>query len=104
MFYCRAVLALAHRASHDVFHMNDETPRKNSLRLKGFDYSTRQTYFVTIVCNDRKNHFSNEDFTRESMEILLNQRLELQFNLYSYVFMLNHFHALLGPGPSDLSL
>jgi len=84
--------------------MDEESPRKNSLRLKNFDYSSRRCYFVTIVCEDRKNYFSDSRIASESLEILLDLRVKLALKLYSYVFMLNHFHGLLGLGESGLSL
>jgi REP element-mobilizing transposase RayT len=84
--------------------MKVEAPRKNSLRLKNFDYAARRCYFVTIVCDDRKNQFSNARFAAESINILLDLRRTLEIKLYAYVFMLNHFHGLISLGESGTSL
>jgi len=47
--------------------MNDDEiyARKNSLRLKNFDYSASRVYFVTIVVSERKNLFYNREFAEE---------------------------------------
>ena len=34
--------------------------RRNSLRLKGFDYSWHRIYFVTINAHDRRPLFKND--------------------------------------------
>lgn len=82
----------------------DVSPRKNSLRLEGFDYSARRAYFVTIVANDRKAFFNNKKFAAEVIEILLDLRRKMNFNLYVYCLMPNHFHAIIGCGDSNKSL
>ncbi|MCW5958813.1 MAG: transposase [Pyrinomonadaceae bacterium] len=78
--------------------------RKNSLRLKEFDYSLRRVYFVTIVVEGRRNLFYNKQFGKEVVDCLLNLREELKFNLYGYCLMPNHFHALIGIGESAKDL
>ena len=84
--------------------MGEETLRKNSLRLANFDYSARRCYFVTIVCEERKNIFSDSRIANDSAKILLELKATLLLKLYCYVFMLDHFHILLGLGESELSL
>ena len=36
-----------------------EKPKRNDIRLKQYNYSTRGAYFVTICTQDRKNILSN---------------------------------------------
>ena len=91
---------------HQIYFkfMNDEDDfytRKTSLRLKGFDYSSRRVYFVTIVAEDRRNLFHNKEFAKEVVDCLLNLREEMKFNLYGYCLMPNHLHALIGIGESE---
>lgn len=84
---------------------NDEKyTRKNSLRLKDFDYSSRRVYFVTIIVEGRKTLFYNKEFGKEVVDCLLNLREEMKFNLYGYCLMPNHLHALIGIGDSEKDL
>ncbi|HXH69880.1 MAG TPA: transposase, partial [Pyrinomonadaceae bacterium] len=78
--------------------------RKNSLRLKGFDYSARRSNFVTIVTEHRQTFFNDERIAEAAVEVLLNLREKYKFNLYSYCLMPDHFHALIGIGDSEMSL
>ena len=78
--------------------------RKNSLRLKDFDYSSSRVYFVTIVVTNRRNVFYNEKLAKEVVECLLNLREEMKFNLYGYCLMPNHLHALIGIGEFEKDL
>ncbi len=58
--------------------------RKNSLRLKNFDYAARHSNFVTIVTEHRQTFFTDERIANAAIEVLLNLRLKYRFNLYSY--------------------
>jgi REP element-mobilizing transposase RayT len=78
--------------------------RKNSLRLKGFNYSARRSNFVTIVTEHRQPFFNDERIANATVEVLLNLREKYKFNLYSYCLMPDHFHALIGIGDSEMSL
>jgi putative transposase len=78
--------------------------RKNSLRLEGFDYSSRRVYFVTIVVEGRRTLFYNKEFAAEVVNCLLDLRKDIKFNLYGYCLMPNHFHALIGIGESEKEL
>ncbi len=78
--------------------------RKNSLRLKGFDYSSRRVYFVTINVQDRRTLFFNQEFARLTVDCLIELRAKQNFNLYCYCLMPEHFHALIGTGESNLDL
>ena len=85
-------------------NVEDWQIRKNSLRLKGFDYSARRSNFVTIVTEDRQTFFNDERIARATIEVLLNLREKYLFNLYSFCLMPDHFHALIGIGDSEMSL
>ena len=78
--------------------------RKNSLRLKNFDYAARHSNFVTIVTEHRQTFFTDERIANAAIEVLLNLRLKYRFNLYSYCLMPDHFHALIGIGESGITL
>ena len=84
---------------------NDEKyTRKNSLRLKDFDYSASRVYFVTIVVLKRRTLFYNKEFAGEVVDCLLDLREKMKFNLYGYCLMPDHFHGLIGIGESEKDL
>jgi putative transposase len=77
---------------------------RQSIRLKGYDYSLAGAYFITICCQDKMSFFG--DIAGE--QILLNdighmvqaswERLPYRFphlDLDASVVMPNHFHAIL---------
>src|SRR5215213_4730113 len=78
--------------------------RKNSLRLKGFDYASRRSNFVTIVTEHRQTFFKDERIAQATIEILLNLREKYDFNLYSFCLMPDNFHGLIGIGESGITL
>jgi putative transposase len=82
----------------------DWETRKNSLRLKGFDYASNRSNFVSIITANRQPFFKDERITKASIGILLNLREKYHFNLYSFCFMPDHFHALIGIGESQMTL
>ncbi len=85
--------------------MKDELyTRKNSIRLRNFDYAATRAYFVTIVAVDRKPVFLNKDLSYEIIKCLIDLRSKLHFNLYVYCLMPDHFHAIIGAGESKKSL
>ncbi|MEZ5344787.1 MAG: transposase [Pyrinomonadaceae bacterium] len=84
--------------------INKTVTRKNSLRLRDFDYSSENVYFVTMVAKDRRKLFVQKKFSNEIIECLLNLRESMKFNMYGYCLMPDHFHGLIGKGESELSL
>src|ERR671918_651805 len=84
--------------------MNSLIDRKDSLRLRGFDYSWPRVYFVTIVCYRRSAKFDDERVARATIDCLKNLRAQLTFNIYIYCLMPDHFRALLSPGKSKKPL
>jgi putative transposase len=78
--------------------------RRNSLRLKGFDYASHSSNFVTIVTEHRQTFFNDKRIATETIEVLQNLREKYLFNLYSFCLMPDHFHALIGIGESGMNL
>jgi putative transposase len=78
--------------------------RRNSLRLKGFDYSWPRIYFVTINAYDRRPVFRDDRIACATLDCLKSLRLKFGFTTYVYCLMPDHFHALIGPGTSNKSL
>ena len=82
---------------------NDWKFRKDSIRLRTFDYSSH-THFVTIVTKDRRKFFNDDRVTESTIDVLLSLRIKYKFNLYSYCLMPDHFHGLIGIGESEMKL
>jgi REP element-mobilizing transposase RayT len=78
--------------------------RRNSIRLSGFDYSSKRIYFVTIVVLDRRPAFHNPDLAKLTVVCLLELGKKLQFNIYGYCLMPDHLHALIGINESGKTL
>ena len=78
--------------------------RRNSLRLRGFDYAARRIYFVTFVVKGRRNIFSDRRCAQAALDAVFELRERLRFNIYCYCLMPDHFHALIGLGESGKSL
>ena len=78
--------------------------RRNSLRLSGFDYSTRRYYFVTFVTLRRLKVFNETQLAKATIDCLSQLRDKLHFKVYSYCLMPDHFHALLGLSDSERAL
>ena len=76
--------------------------RKN-IRYKGFDYTSNEGYFVTIVTDNRIKYFSKilqdkvllNEQGRELEKALLSLPLVYKnIELYDYVIMPNHIHVV----------
>jgi len=83
---------------------DDAYTRRDSLRLRGFDYAAGRAYFVTIVAEKRRKIFLDQRVAKSTLDCLLHLRQEMGFKLYVYCLMPDHFHALLGIGQSTKSL
>lgn len=68
--------------------------RRNSLRLKDFDYSSEGYYFVTISCREKKKCFRNE----QAKTIVKKQiyHVENRFDILvdSFAIMSDHIHMI----------
>jgi len=78
--------------------------RRNSLRLRGFDYSWPRIYFVTINAANRRPIFNDSRVALATIDCLKQLRGKLGFTVYVFCLMPDHFHALIGPGASNQSL
>ena len=79
------------------------TPRRKSIRLQGFDYTTDGAYFVTLVTQTRECLFGeiiyDEMVLSEYGKIVVEEWERSAFirdeiELGSYVVMPNHFHGI----------
>jgi len=77
--------------------MNPRMHQRRSIRLKGFDYSQRGAYFVTICTKDRALYFEKYQGLRE---IVRRQWKELpqrfpDLILDEFIIMPNHIHGII---------
>lgn len=78
-------------------------PKRKSLRLRGFDYSSQGTYFVTICTKGKKNLFWKNNGINEFGKIVENHIIELPSHYFAikidnYTVMPNHIHILITIG------
>jgi REP element-mobilizing transposase RayT len=84
---------------------DDETyTRRDSLRLRGFDYTSRRVYFATVVAAERRRVFLDRRLSDAVIECLSALRQKMGFYVYVYCLMPDHLHALIGLGESGRSL
>jgi putative transposase len=83
---------------------NPQIHHRQSIRLKGFDYSVNATYFITICTQNRENLFGeiiNDEMKMNNAGIMIEKwYLELQNNYPDIkcgecMIMPNHFHCIL---------
>jgi len=90
---------------------NPEIHHKRSIRLKGFDYSRNEAYFVTVTAQGRECLFG--EILRDDMrlnaagEMVQREWLALEerfpsVHLDEYVFMPNHFHGIVVIGENEV--
>jgi putative transposase len=77
---------------------------RNSLRLQGFDYAAKRYYFVTFVTTERRKVFLDSTLAKETIACLAQTRAVMQFKVYSYCLMPDHFHGLFGLAESGRTL
>lgn len=102
---------------------NKTFPKRKSIRLKNYDYSTAGVYFITICTKDRKNYFWLQKeiyskfigkniirpyriplskYGRIAERKLLNiPRIYKGISVSSFVIMPNHIHMLLMVGSNQ---
>lgn len=78
--------------------------RRNSLRLNGFDYAAKRYYFVTIVTEKRRKIFHDPKIAQATLGCLSRLRDDMEFKVYSYCLMPDHFHAIFGLANSGKTL
>lgn len=78
-------------------------PERKNLRLRGYDYSSQGTYFVTICTKGKQNLFWKNNELNEFGKIVENHIIELSSHYFgikidNYAIMPNHVHLLITIG------
>jgi len=64
--------------------------RKNSLRLKNFDYATPRAYSITICSYEGKKVFANKEVAKGVIECLKENKAKTNLKIYIYCLMPDH--------------
>jgi REP element-mobilizing transposase RayT len=102
-----------HRRAHAMrrynVHAMNQLPKRCSIRLPGFDYSSGRSYFVTCCVEDRVHLFgsvtSGEMHRNEFGEIAeaewqRTSEIRSEFIAHAHVIMPNHVHLLFSLDPT----
>jgi len=74
--------------------------RKNTLRLRHFDYATPRAYFITVCAADGRPAFADARIAEKALEILKKTREKNSYRIYAFCLMPDHLHLLLNPADS----
>ncbi len=83
---------------------NPNIHHRRSIRLKGYDYSKKGLYFITICCQNRACLFGSIEngnmICNDAGEMIEKEWLKLpqrftNIALHNYIVMPNHFHSIL---------
>uniref|UniRef100_UPI00356A4D3C transposase n=1 Tax=Ancylomarina sp. TaxID=1970196 RepID=UPI00356A4D3C len=83
---------------------NTHFPNRQSIRLKGYDYSQEGLYFITICCQDRIHLFGEiiegemhlNDFGKiAAEEWLKTPEIRKNISLGNFIIMPNHMHGII---------
>ncbi len=77
-----------------------EFPNRKRNRLKGYDYSTQNYYYVTVCTHNKKPLFGEPDRLNEYGKIAEKDLLDISkhfdgVKIDQYVIMPNHIHAII---------
>jgi putative transposase len=79
-----------------------EPSRRDSLRLREFDYSAPRAYFVTICAKQGRALLSDEKVAISVIDSLREQKLNRGYKVYAWCLMPDHLHLLLNPADSGV--
>ena len=80
----------------------EKPKRRNSLRLKHFDYSTPRAYFIIICVKNGEAVFSDKKLAEKIIEYLRKNKDKNNYKVYTYCLMPDHLHLLLNPADSNI--
>ena len=73
---------------------NQEFKRKRN-RIKHFDYSGANAYFITICTKDKTKYFNDISTVNAALSKLKLEANQAGFIIYAYCFMPDHLHLLI---------
>lgn len=63
-------------------------------RLKDFDYTGTNAYFITVWTKDHRTFFKEEEVVKDVVDILNETSISEKFKVLAYCFMPDHLHLL----------
>jgi putative transposase len=63
-------------------------------RLKDFDYTGTNAYFITVRTKDHRTFFKEEEVVKDVVNILNETSISEKFKVLAYCFMPDHLHLL----------
>ena len=78
--------------------------RKDTLRLRHFDYATPRAYFLTVCGEDGRPVFAERGTAEKTLEILKKTRERNSCKIYAHCLMPDHLHLLLNPADSGTTV
>jgi putative transposase len=69
--------------------------KRKRCRIRDFDYSGFNSYFITICTSNKQPYFSSQALIKEIIVTLENEANNHRFKVYAYCFMPDHLHLLL---------
>jgi len=95
---------------------NPEIHHRRSIRLKGYDYSSSGSYYITICTQDRENLFGDVvgadsisalmelNHAGKMIETIYNETIDSYKNITSdiYIIMPNHLHCIISISRADI--
>ncbi|HAH20621.1 MAG: hypothetical protein A2Y00_02150 [Omnitrophica WOR_2 bacterium GWF2_43_52] len=73
-----------------------DLPKRRQLRLKGYDYSQSNAYYITVCTRDREMYFKNEE-ARKLIKDIWNKLPDKYNGIYTdeCIIMPNHIHGII---------
>jgi len=68
---------------------------KKRIRLKNYDYTGYNCYFITICTRDKKHALKDAGLIAWLADILKEKAESFSFRIWAYCFMLDHLHLLI---------
>ena len=78
--------------------------RSRSNRLPNYDYSKDRPVHVTICTDNKERIFNSEINAKIVIDELLKAARDVRFRILCYCLMPDHFHVIVSPGESTLTL
>lgn len=87
-----------------VTFMKAKLVQRKSPRLKDFDYSQPFAYFVTVCARDKQELFADGALSQEIIACLEEEKKRNGVRIFAFCLMPNHFHMLICPADSGMSI
>jgi putative transposase len=95
-----AILSIEFDYQGSEMNKRARASRRDTLRLRHFDYATPRAYFITVCAKDGKPVFADRITAEKTLETLKKTRERNSYKIYAHCLMPDHLHLLLNPADS----